>query len=91
MTLRVFRHANGLLPNLLAIVYSLLGYCCELWFMSIGSFLIALLGTHWFAHDTVFARHEVNSWADVFSLDVKATGNAQLFTGAVVVSFLTAV
>lgn len=75
MRTRVFRHADGVIPNLLVISYALSGYAGGLWIMATGSLATALMGMLWFAHalivaaylfhefahDTVFARHEANS------------------------------
>jgi fatty acid desaturase len=75
MHTRVFRHADGVIPNLLVISYALSGYAGGLWLMATGSLATALMGMLWFAHaliiaaylfhefahDTVFARHEANS------------------------------
>lgn len=75
MRSRVFRHADGIVPNLLAISYAVLGYAGGLWLMATGSPIVALVATLWFAHalivaaylfhefahDTIFARHEANT------------------------------
>jgi len=82
MRFRVFRHADGAIPNLLAMVYVLLGYAVGLWLMATGGLATALIGTLWFshaliiaaylfhefAHDTVFARHEANTWGGVLMI-----------------------
>lgn len=79
MSSRLFRHNDGIIPNLLVITYALTGYAGGLWMMATGGVLVALLGTLWFAHalilaaylfhefahDTIFARHEANSWGGV--------------------------
>lgn len=79
MRSRIFRHADGVIPNLLAISYALSGYGVGLWLMATGSPVVALLATLWFthaliiaaylfhefAHDTIFARHEANAWGGV--------------------------
>jgi len=79
MQSRVFRHADGIIPNLLAIAYALIGYAGGLGLMATGNLATALLGTVWFAHaliiaaylfhefahDTIFARHEANAWGGV--------------------------
>ena len=79
MRTRIFRHADGILPNSLAITYALGGYGIGLWLMTSDNLLVALPATLWFAHaliiaaylfhefahDTVFARHEANSWGGV--------------------------
>ncbi len=75
MRSRIFRHADGVIPNLLAIAYALSGYGIGLWLMATASWPVAALATLWFAHaliiaaylfhefahDTIFARHETNS------------------------------
>ena len=67
-----FRHTDGILPNLSAITYALIGYAVGLWLMATGSIVVAVIGTLWFAHaliiaaylfhefahDTIFARHK---------------------------------
>jgi fatty acid desaturase len=79
MSSRIFRYNDGIVPNLLAIAYALTGYAGGLWMMATGGLLVAMLGTLWFAHalilaaylfhefahDTIFARHEANSWGGV--------------------------
>lgn len=79
MRSRVFRHADGVLPNLLAMTYALSGYVGGMWLMATGSLATALMGTLWFAHaliiaaylfhefahDTVFASHGANTWGGV--------------------------
>ena len=79
MRTRIFRHADGILPNSLAITYALSGYGVGLWLMTSSDLAVALLATLWFAHaliiaaylfhefahDTIFARHEMNSWGGV--------------------------
>lgn len=76
---RVFRHADGVFPNLLVIAYALSGYAGGLWMMAAGNLATALVGTLWFAHaliiaaylfhefahDTIFTRHEANVWGGV--------------------------
>lgn len=75
MRSRLFRHADGLIPNLLALLYALTGYVVGLWLMATANLGMALLAMLWFAHaliiaaylfhefahDTIFARHEMNS------------------------------
>ncbi len=75
MRTRIFRHTDGVIPNLLALTYALTGYFVGLWLMATGAIGIALLAMLWFAHaliiaaylfhefahDTVFARHEANT------------------------------
>ncbi|MDD2930016.1 MAG: fatty acid desaturase [Sideroxydans sp.] len=79
MRTRIFRHADGILPNSFAITYALSGYGVGLWLMTSDKLLAALPATLWFAHaliiaaylfhefahDTIFARHEANSWGGV--------------------------
>ncbi|MDH2917542.1 MAG: fatty acid desaturase [Gallionella sp.] len=79
MRSRIFRHADGAIPNLLALSYVLSGYAIGLWLMATASLVVALLATLWFAHaliiaaylfhefahDTIFARHESNTWGGV--------------------------
>lgn len=79
MRSRIFRHTDGVIPNLLAFTYVLSGYVIGLWLMATASLVVALLATLWFAHaliiaaylfhefahDTIFARHESNSWGGV--------------------------
>lgn len=74
---RLFRHNDGIIPNLLAIRYVLSGYAVGLWLMTSNNLIVALAATLWFAHaliiaaylfhefahDTIFARHETNSFA----------------------------
>ncbi|TAJ80974.1 MAG: fatty acid desaturase [Gallionellaceae bacterium] len=81
MRSRIFRHADGVIPNSLAIAYALSGYGVGLWLMMNGDLLVALAATLWFAHaliiaaylfhefahDTVFARHEANHWGGVLA------------------------
>lgn len=76
---RVFRHADGVLPNLLAMTYALSGYGIGMWLMATGNLATALIATLWFAHaliisaylfhefahSTIFARHQANSWGGV--------------------------
>jgi fatty acid desaturase len=75
MTARLFRHADGALPNSLALTYALGGYAGGLWLMATASWPVALAATLWFAHalivaaylfhefahGTIFARAEANS------------------------------
>lgn len=75
MSTRLFRHTDGVIPNLLAMAYALSGYAGGLWLMVTGNLAAALIGTLWFAHaliiaaylfhefahDTIFARHEANA------------------------------
>ncbi len=75
MPTRIFRHADGVIPNSIAITYALSGYGVGLWLMTSSNILVALAATLWFAHaliiaaylfhefahDTIFARHEINS------------------------------
>lgn len=79
MRSRIFRHADGVILNLLAFTYVLSGYVIGLWLMATTSLVVALLATLWFAHvliiaaylfhefahDTIFARHESNTWGGV--------------------------
>lgn len=79
MRTRIFRHADGILPNSIALTYALSGYGIGLWLMASDNLLIALPATLWFAHaliiaaylfhefahDTIFARHEANSQGGV--------------------------
>lgn len=79
MRSRIFRHTDGVIPNLLAFTYVLSGYVIGLWLMATASLVVALLATLWFAHaliiaaylfhefahDTIFARHESNTWGGV--------------------------
>ena len=81
MRSRIFRHADGVIPNSLAITYALSGYGVGLWLMMSHDLLLALAATLWFAHaliiaaylfhefahDTVFARHEANHWGGVLT------------------------
>lgn len=74
MQTRLFRHPDGIIPNLLAFAYVLSGYVIGLWLMTSSDLIVALLATLWFAHaliiaaylfhefahDTLFARHEHN-------------------------------
>ena len=75
MTARLFRHADGAVPNSLALTYALGGYAGGLWLMATASWPLALAATLWFAHalivaaylfhefahGTIFARPEANS------------------------------
>ena len=75
MTARLFRHAEGALPNSLALAYALGGYAGGLWLMATASWPVALAATLWlahaliiaaylfheFAHGTIFTRPEANS------------------------------
>jgi fatty acid desaturase len=77
--LKIFRHADGVLPNFIAMIYVLCGYVIGMWLMVSGSLAAALIGMLWFAHTliiaaylfhefahgTVFARHQANSWGGV--------------------------
>jgi len=79
MRTRIFRHADGVLPNSIAITYALSGYGVGLWLMTSDKLFVALPATLWFAHaliiaaylfhefahDTIFARHDMNSWGGV--------------------------
>jgi fatty acid desaturase len=79
MRSRLFRYTDGVVPNILAITYVLLGYILGIWLMVSNNLSSALLGTLWFAHamiiaaylfhefahDTVFTRHKVNNWGGV--------------------------
>jgi fatty acid desaturase len=79
MRSRLFRYTDGVVPNILAITYVLLGYILGIWLMVSNNLSSALLGTLWFAHamiiaaylfhefahDTVFARHQINTWGGV--------------------------
>jgi len=81
MRSRIFRHTDGVIPNLLAFTYVLSGYVIGLWLMATASLVVALLATLWFAHaliiaaylfhefahDTIFARHESNTWGGVLT------------------------
>lgn len=70
MRTRIFRHADGILPNSLAITYALSGYGVGLWLMTSGKLAVEWLATLWFAHALIiaaylfheFVRHEMNSW-----------------------------
>ncbi|MBU1215631.1 MAG: fatty acid desaturase [Gammaproteobacteria bacterium] len=82
MRTRIFRHADGILPNSLAITYALSGYGVGLWLMTSSNLAVASLATLWFAHaliiaaylfhefahDTIFARHDANSWGGVLMI-----------------------
>jgi len=79
MRSRIFRHTDGIIPNFIAITYALSGYGVGLWLMTSNNLMIAMLATLWFAHaliiaaylfyefahDTIFARHETNTWGGV--------------------------
>jgi fatty acid desaturase len=79
MRTRIFRHADGVIPNSIAITYALSGYGVGLWLMTSSNPMVALPATLWFAHaliiaaylfhefahDTIFARHEANAWGGV--------------------------
>lgn len=81
MRSRIFRHADGIIPNSLAITYALSGYGVGLWLMMSHDLWVASAATLWFAHaliiaaylfhefahDTVFARHEANHWGGVLT------------------------
>lgn len=74
MRSRIFRHGDGVVPNTIAITYALAGYAGGMWLMMDEGPIRALCGMLWlahalviaaylfheFAHDTVFARHEMN-------------------------------
>ncbi len=79
MRSRIFRHADGVILNSIAITYALSGYGIGLWLMTSSNLAVASLATLWFAHaliisaylfhefahDTIFARHDANTWGGV--------------------------
>lgn len=60
---RLFRHADGALPNTLALAYVLAGHAGGLWLMIAASWPGALLGTLWFAHALIVAAYLFHEFA----------------------------
>lgn len=81
MRTHIWRHAEGVIPNSMAIAYTLSGYVIGLWLMASSSLIVAVLATLWFAHaliiaaylfhefahDTIFTRHDANIWGGVLT------------------------
>ena len=63
MPTRLFRHADGALPNTLALGYALAGYAGGLWLMATASWPWALAGTLWFAHALIIAAYLFHEFA----------------------------
>ena len=63
MSTRLFRHADGALPNTLALAYALGGYAGGLWLMATASWPWALAGTLWFAHALIIAAYLFHEFA----------------------------
>jgi len=63
MTTRFFRHADGALPNSLALAYALGGYAAGLWLMATASWPLALAATLWFAHALIVAAYLFHEFA----------------------------
>ena len=83
----VMKYADGLWPNLLALLYVLLAYCCGLYLITADALLLNFCGSLLLAHSMVIAAYMVHECAHntVFSSN---TANARLggilnwFTGA---------
>jgi fatty acid desaturase len=63
MSTRLFRHADGALPNALALTYTLAGYVGGLWLMASADWPGALIGTLWFAHAMIVAAYLFHEFA----------------------------
>jgi fatty acid desaturase len=63
LSTRLFRHADGALPNTLALGYALAGYAGGLWLMAAASWPWALAGTLWFAHALIVAAYLFHEFA----------------------------
>ena len=63
MPIRLFRHADGTLPNTLALGYAVAGYAGGLWLMATASWPRALAGTLWFAHALIIAAYLFHEFA----------------------------
>lgn len=63
MTTRLFRHTDSLLPNMLALAYTLVGYAGGLWLMATATWPVALVGTLWFAHALIIAAYLFHEFA----------------------------
>lgn len=60
---KVFRHADGVLPNFIALSYVLSGYVIGMWLMASGSPVVALTATLWFAHALIIAAYFFHEFA----------------------------
>lgn len=60
---KVFRHADGVIPNFIAMTYVLCGYVIGMWLMATGSFAVALAGAMWFAHALIIAAYFFHEFA----------------------------
>ena len=59
----IFRHADGVLPNFIALTYVLSGYVVGMWLMATGSLAVALTATLWFAHSLIMAAYFFHEFA----------------------------
>ncbi|RLJ64932.1 fatty acid desaturase [Sulfurisoma sediminicola] len=59
----IFRHADGALPNVLALAYALAGYGIGLWLMATAPLPLALAATLWFAHALIIAAYLFHEFA----------------------------
>ena len=59
----IFRHADGVLPNFIALTYVLSGYVIGMWLMASGSLAVALTATLWFAHALIIAAYFFHEFA----------------------------
>ncbi len=79
MSSLIFRHSDGIIPNLLAPSYAVSGYAIGQWLKATGSLPVAILANLWFAHALIIAAYLFHKFAH------------DNFIGAVSVLFLTAV
>jgi len=82
MPSRLFRHADGALPNTLALAYALAGYGGGLWLMIAAAWPWALAGTLWFAHALIVAAYLFHEFAHgtIFSSPTANTRGGVLMT-----------
>lgn len=59
----LFRHADGVLPNFIALTYVLSGYVIGMWLMASGSLAVALTAALWFAHALIVAAYFFHEFA----------------------------
>lgn len=82
MSTQLFRHANGALPNTLALTYALTGYAGGLWLMTFASWPWALAATLWFAHALIVSAYLFHEFAHgtIFASPVANTRGGVLMT-----------
>ncbi len=82
---RLFRQADGALPNTLALAYALTGYICGLWLMANATWPLALAATLWFAHALIVSAYLFHEFAH-HTIFTKAEANTR---GGVLMTWLT--